>query len=65
MEHLLKPEKLNVLSEEPDAAKIYNYWLKANERFLAAIEQATDKKEYIDCLAMLTNFLSPPTFSST
>ena len=62
MERLLKPEKLNVLPEEPDAAKIYDFWLKTFESFLTAVERIADEGENVDRLALLTNFLSPQTF---
>ena len=62
MEHLLKPERLNVLPEEPDAAKIYDYWLKTFQSCLAAVERIADEGENVDRLALLTNFLSPQTF---
>ena len=62
MERLLKPEKLNVLPEKPNAAKIYNYWLKKFESFLTAAERTADEGENVDRLALLTNFLSPQTF---
>ena len=62
MERLLKPEKLNVLPEEPDAAKIYDYWFKTFESFLADAERTVDEGENVDRLALLTNFLSLQTF---
>ena len=58
IEHLLKPEKLNVLPEEPDATKIYDYWLKTFESFLTAVKRTADEGKNVDRLALLTNFLS-------
>ena len=34
MEHLLKPEKLNINPESPTAAKEWNHWLQMFENFL-------------------------------
>ena len=62
MESLLKPEKLNVLPEEPDAATNYDYCLKTFESLLTAAERTADEGENVDRLALLTNYLSPQTF---
>ena len=34
MDRLLRPEKLETLPEDPDAAKVFEYWFKTFESFL-------------------------------
>ena len=64
MERLLRPGKLQALPEEPEAMKIYDYWLKTFDTFLPAVEAATDEGERanIKKLGLLTSFLSHCTY---
>ena len=67
MECLLRPSKLEVLPEEAEASKIYDYWLKTFDTFLAAVVAATDEGERnnIDKLGLITSFLSHRTYEIT
>ena len=37
MDRLLRPDKLETLPEDPDAAKVFEYWFKTFENFLSAV----------------------------
>ena len=66
MERLLRPSKLEVLPEEAETSKTYDYWLKPFNSFLAAVVAATDEGERnnIDKLGLITLFLSHRTYES-
>ena len=65
MDKLLKPSKLEVLPEEPEAMKIYDYWKKTFDTFFTAVEAATPEPDRagINKLGLLTNFLSHRTYA--
>ena len=63
MDRLLRPDKLEMLAKDPDAAKAFEYWFKTSESFLSAVTSVTDKKEVVNRLALLTNYLSPQTYA--
>ena len=60
---MLRPEKLETLPEDPDAAKVFEYWFKTFESFLSAVTNVTDNKGAVNRLALLTNYLSPQTYA--
>ena len=64
MERLLRPSKLEVLPEEADASKIYDYWLKTFDTFFAAVVAATveGERNNKDKLGLITSFLSNRTY---
>ena len=62
MDRLLRPDKLETLPEDPDAAKVFEYWFKTFESFLSVVTSVTDNKEAVSRLAPLTNYLSPQTY---
>ena len=64
MECLLKPSKLEVLPDEPEAMKVYNCWLKTFDNFVTAVLTATDETERnnLSKIGLLTSFLSHRTF---
>ena len=62
MDRLLKPDKLDVLPEEADSTKVYEYWLKTFESFIAEVERNAQEGANVDKLALLTNFLTPRTY---
>ena len=64
MERLLKPSKLEVLPEDPEAVKIFDYWLKTFDTFLANVEERTEEDERgrLDRLGLLTSFLTHRTY---
>ena len=63
MDRLLRPEKLETLPEDPDAAKVFEYWFKTFESFLSAVTNVTDNEGAVNRLALLTNYLSPQTYA--
>ena len=63
-DRLLRPEKLETLPEDPDAAKVFEYWFnKTFENFLSAVTNVTDNEGAVNRLALLTNYLSPQTYA--
>jgi len=64
MERLLRPSKLEALPEEPDAEKIYDYWLKTFDTFITAVVAATEEaqRNNINKLGLLTSYLSHRTY---
>ena len=62
MDRLLRPEKLETLPEDPDAAKVFEYWFKTFESFVSAVTNVTDNEGAVNRLALLTNYLSPQTY---
>ena len=61
MDKLLKPSKLEVLPEEPEDMKIYDYWKKTFDTFFTAVEAVTPEPDRagINKLGLLTNFFFP------
>ena len=57
MDRLLRPEKLETLPEDPDAAKVFEYWFKTFESFLSAVTNVTDNiseaTEYEEAVQLL------------
>ena len=64
MDRLLRPDKLETLPEDPDAAKVFEYWFKIFKSFLSAIASVTDNEGAVNRLALRTNYLSPQTYSN-
>ena len=64
MDKLLKPCKLEVLPQESEAIKVYDYWLRTFDTFLTAVEAATAENERgnINKLGLLTSFLTHRTY---
>ena len=64
MDKLLKPCKLEVLPEESEAVKVYDYWLRTFDTFLTAVEAATaeGERQNINKLGLLTSFLTHRTY---
>ena len=60
---MLRPDKLETLSEDSNAAKVFEYWFKTFESFLSAVTSFTDNGEVVNRLALLTNYLSPQTYA--
>ena len=63
MNHLLRADKFEMLPEDPDAAKAFEFWFKIFESFLSAVTNVTDNEEAVSRLALLTNYLSPQTYA--
>jgi len=63
MDKLLRPSKLEILPEEPEAIKVYDYWLKTFDSFLEAVTAAAENADGINKLGLLTNFLTHQTYS--
>lgn len=63
MDRLLRPTKLDVLPDEPDATKIYQYWLKTFDVFLTEVLARADEEESVNELGLLTNFLTHKTYA--
>ena len=63
MNRLLKPEKFDTLPEELELMKIFNYWLRTFEGFIATVAANAGENEEINKLALLTNFLTHKTYS--
>ena len=38
MDHLLRPDKLETLLEDPDAAKVFEYWFKTSKVFYLLLQ---------------------------
>ena len=47
MDRLLKPEKFDTLSEDSKSTKIFNYWLRIFEGFIAAVAANAGENEEI------------------
>ena len=64
MERLLKPGKLEVLPDDPEAVKIFDYWLTTFNTFLANLEERTaeGERDRLDRLGLLTTFLTHRTY---
>ena len=58
MDRLLKPEKFDTLPEDSVSTKIFNYWLRTFEGFIATVAANAGENEEINKLALLTNFLT-------
>ena len=63
MDRLLRPDKLETLPEDLNAAKVFEYWFKTFESFLSAVTIVTDNEGAVNRLALLTNYLSPQTYA--
>ena len=63
MDRLLRPDKLKTLPEDPDAAEVFEYWLKIFESFLSAVTSVTDNEGAVNRLVLITNYLSPQTYA--
>ena len=63
MDCLLKPEKFDTLPEDSESTKIFNYWLRTFEGFIATAGAKAGENEEINKLALLTNFLTHKTYS--
>ena len=57
MDRLLKPGKLEVLPEEPDSTKIFDYWQKIFDVLTEVLEKADDA-DSVNKLGLLTNYLT-------
>ena len=57
MDRLLKPGKLEVLPEEPDSTKIFDYWQKTFDVLTEVLEKADDA-DSVNKLGLLTNYLT-------
>ena len=62
MDRLLKPEKFDTLPEDLESTKIFNYWLRTFQGFIATVAANAGKNEEINKLALLTNFLTHKTY---
>ena len=51
MDCLLRPDKLETRPENPDAAKVFEYWFKTFESFLSAVTSITDNEGTVNRLA--------------
>ena len=63
MDRLLKPGKLKVLLEEPDATKIFDYWQKPFDIFLTEVLEKADDADSVNKLNLLTNYLTHKTYA--
>ena len=63
MDCLFRPNKLETLPEDPDAAKVFEYWFKTFESFLSTVTTVTDNEGTVNRLALLTNYLSPQAYA--
>ena len=63
MDRLLKPGKLEVLPEEPDSTKIFDYWQKTFDVFLAEVLEKADDADSVNKLGLLTNYLIHKTYA--
>ena len=63
MDRLLKLEKFDTLPEDSVSTKIFNYWLRTFEEFIATVAANTGENEEINKLALLTNFLTHKIYS--
>ena len=62
MDRLLRPEKFDTLSEDSASTKIFNYWLRTFEKFIATVATNAGENKEINKLALLTNFLTRKTY---
>ena len=64
MERLLRPGKLETLPEEPEAAKVYDYWLCTFDTFLTTVlaAAAEEERNNVNKLGLLTSFLTHRTY---
>ena len=58
MDRLLKPEKFDILPEDSESTKIFNYGFRTFGGFVATVASNAGKNEEINKLAMLTNFFT-------
>ena len=63
MDRLLKPGKLEVLFEEPDATKFFDYWQKTFDIFLTEVLEKADDADSVNKLGLLTNYLTHKTYA--
>ena len=63
MDRLLKPGKLEVLYEEPDATKIFDYWQKTFVIFLTEVLEKAGDADSVNKLGLLTNYLTHKTYA--
>ena len=63
MDRLLRPGKLEVLPEEPEATRIFDHWLKTFDTFLEAVRTAAENADNVNKLGLLTNLLTHQTFA--
>ena len=63
MDRLLRPQKFVTLPENSESTKIFDYWLRTFEGFIAAVAADAGENEEINKLALLTNFLTHKTCS--
>ena len=60
LERLLRPTKLDVDPDAPDARQTLKYWLRTLEHFLTAAEAAVSGEESpLDKYGLLMNYLAP------
>ena len=63
MDRLLKPGKLEVLPEEPDATTIFDYRQKTFDIFLTEVLEKADDADLMNKLGLLTNYLTHKTYA--
>ena len=63
MDRLLRPAKLEVLPEKPEATRIYDHWLKSFDAILEAARTAAENADNINKLSLLTNLLTHERFA--
>ena len=63
MDRLLKPDKLEASPNDSNARKVFDYWFKTFESFISAVLASSEAPDQVNRLALLTNFLSPETYS--
>ena len=63
MDSLLKPTKLEVTPDEPEATKVFRYWLKTFDVFLTEVLAKAENEESVNKLGLLTNFLTHKTYA--
>ena len=63
MDRLLQPEKFDTLPEDSESTKIFNYWFRTFEGFIATVAANAGENEEINKLALLIHFLTHKTYS--
>ena len=52
MDRLLRSDKPETLSKDPDAAKVFEYWFKTFESFLSAVTSVADSEGAVNRFAL-------------
>ena len=61
--HLLRPRKLRIEPGQPDAASVFNFWLRTVEDFISTLEELRrDDDPAVNKRRIIINCLSPAVY---